>query len=173
MDDDKKKTIFIDVLSAYSVRPLADLVGDVCKREAFPIFQYDIGKYLKLWKGAKVDDHVVYSIDQIALCHGKIRYVKSMALRPLFFPDHQNYQTFVNFASALCSGCLGEKWNEFMIQKHVDAIEKRRWLFVVFAMVEPTMIYTTNRSMLQDKIRQMDQAEAEEKETFGICPLSD
>lgn len=168
---DEGNTIFVDILSSYSFRPLDVLVKETCKRDTVPIFQYDIGKYLKLWRKVKVGDQVVYSIDQTALCHGKIRYIKSKAFRPLFMPDHQNYQTFVNFASALCAGAFEDKWNEFMIQKHVDAIERRRWFFVTFVVFEPSIIYTSNRSILMEKVRKME--EADERESFGLCPMSD
>jgi len=167
----KGNTIFVDILSSYSFRPLNVLVKEACSRKVVPIFQYDIGKYLKVWRNAKVNDQIVYSIDQIALCHGEIRYIKFQTFRPLFLPDHQNYRTFVNFASTVCSGTFEEKWNEFMIQKHVDAIEKHKWLFAVFVVFEPGMIYSSNRSILMEKVRRMD--EAESRESSVLCPLSD
>ena len=168
---DNQNTIFIDRMSVHCRRSLADLVAESHSSQ-IPFFEINIGNYIKQWKGVKLGTHLIYSIDNVGLCGGEIRYVKIKAYRPRWFPDYENYKTFLSFIRAMCCESYDDNWKNEMAQIGVNAIDKKRWLFVAFAIMVPQYFYHSNKSLLDEKIKEMDRAEKEMEEmvscAFGV-----
>jgi len=165
-------TLFIDLQSVHSIRPLSILVEEAYGRE-FPFFETNVGHFIKQWRNARIGQKVVYSIDDIGVCGGIVRFVKSRAFRPMVFPDHGLYKTFVEFARSLCCQSFDQEWKRLMIERHLTAVEQNRWFFVSFALVSPTHFYSSNRELLEAKVKELEKADAELDDlvscSFGQC----
>ncbi len=158
MENRETNIVFIDRISSNEECSLSDLVKEACQNKIV-FFEYSIGSYVKQWKGAKRGSKLMYSIDNVNLCCCEIEYIKQRAFRPRWIPDHDNYKTFISFAKSFCSGSFNEEWKKEAIELHMDAIDKKRWFFVVLAIVEPMYYYTSNKEILDEKIREMAEAE--------------
>lgn len=169
---EKEKTLFIDLQSVHSIKPLDTLVREAYSTE-FPFFETSIGHVIKQWRKAERGDKVIYSIDDIGVCVGTVRFVKSRAFRPLVHPDHEKYKTYVEFARALCCNSFDYEWKRIMIERHLTAIEQGRWFFASFALISPTCFYMDNKKLLDAKVKELETAEQELDDlvacSFGQC----
>lgn len=163
-----RNTVFVDIMSVNSSRSLADLVKESYSDQV-PFFDVSIGKYIKQWRGVKRGNHLVYSIDNVGLCGGEIRYVKTRAFRPLWLPDYESYKTFVGFVRSMCHESYDDEWKEEMIRVGVEAIDQKRWLFVAFAVMAPNYFYHSNKIILEEKIQEMARAEREMEEMVSLA----
>lgn len=167
----EENTIYVDVLSSYSIRPLADLIKDAYS-EQVPFFECSIGKYLKSWHQAKEGDTVIYCIDQIAVCSGSITFIKKKVFRPLWVPDNQIYSVFVDFVRIMCNKSFDRGWQNRMIRQHSVAIKQKKWLFATFAVMQPSLTYSHNKEILMEKAKMMEEAD-NKVDGFVMCPMSD
>lgn len=171
MNEENQNTMFVDVQSVHSPLSLSELVKIACG-EQIPFFEVSTGHFLKQWHNAKDGDKIIYGIDNVAVCQGNITFIKKKVFRPMWIADHEFYKCFVDFARAYGDDVFDKAWQEDMIKKHIAAIGRKRWLFVCFAVMEPTVSYHSNVELLKGKIREMDEAEREANQ-FVMCPLSD
>lgn len=169
---ENSKTLFIDLQSVHSIRPLDVLVREAYSTE-FPFFETSTGHFIKQWRKAERGDKVIYSIDDIGVCGGTVRFIKSRAFRPRVLPDHNNYKTYVEFARSLCCRSLDNEWKKIMIERHLEAIGQGRWLFATFALISPTHFYMANKKLLEAKVNELESAEKELDDlvacSFGQC----
>lgn len=146
-------TIHLDVKSACSWNPLPQLAEEAYS-EQISVFDYQIGRHMPLWRHSKIGDTVIYSIDDITVCSGEITFVKSKAFRPRWRPDNELYVMFIDFAQTMCCQTFDKKWAQFMKRQHVLAMEQKRWMFVVCAIIQPTLHYTSNRAILEERVKE-------------------
>lgn len=156
----KKETIYVDVLPAYSERSLSTIIKDVCSNR-LPIFQVSKGHYMKNWFHARVGSKVIYCIDGTGVCSGDIIFIKQKSFKPLWTGYHDVYKSFVDFARSFCEESFDKDWHKEMIDKHIEAIEKRKWLFVVFAVIEPNLHYINNIRFFRDRVKTIEKEERE------------
>src|SRR5271169_5300765 len=127
---DEHDTIFVDVKSAHSYLSLYELINEAYDQEQISIFQYQIGSHIPAWRKAKVGDEVIYAIDDVGVCGGEITFLRTRAYRPIWYPDHDPiYKTHISFTQEMCCDVFDDEWVKCMINQHIDAIERKRWLF--------------------------------------------
>ena len=168
MSDENKNAVYIDVCSSESDYSLEYLLKEALS-DQIVFFNVKIGNHLRAWKNARRGGRLTYYIDNIAICSGEIIYFKKRAFRPLWRPDHEYYKTFVDLAQILCSHKYDQNWIDEMVHVGIDAIDKKRWLFVAFAIVEPMMVFTTNKEILEDKIKLQDTASQELEHMVSVA----
>ena len=160
MIESQPGTFFADVCNSREDASLDDLLKEACSRQV-NLCDYSIGTYLKKWRGIKIGDKVIYSINNTVICAGEVNYVKSKAFRPLWMPDHNSFKIHAAFIRAMCHSTFDNDWINKMINVHEDAIEHKRWLFVVTVIISPILVYRSNKEILEDTIKQIKESEAE------------
>ena len=158
--EDKKNSIYIEVKSSNSFFSLGELVDEAYSHQ-ISVFHCRMGHHFPMWRKISVGDNVIYAIDDLPVCGGEISFLKKIAFRPRWFPDHETYKASVCFAQGMCCHIFDESWAARMVQQHIDAIEKKRWFFVVFAVVKPTYHLLTNKPILDDKVKTIIEADEE------------
>jgi len=167
---DGKGQIFIDIKSSSSFYTLGDLVEEAYSNQ-IAVFQYRIGFHLPIWKNIEVGDDAIYAIDDITTCGGEIKFLKKKVFRPRWIPDHEVYKTCVAFAAGICQQSLDGEWKKAMIDKHVDAIDKKRWFFMVFAVIQPSYHLVANKSILDGRVREITEAEDEMRKLEAVYSI--
>lgn len=156
-----RDNVFIDVKSSNSFRSLAELVEDAFDNNVITVCQFRIGEHLPKWRNTIKGDQVIYAIDDIGCVGGEINYICKRVFRPRWMPDNNDYKGLINFAHGMNPTQFNQKWVEYMIEQHCEAINQKRWLFFVLAAIEPTYHLTHNKKFLLDKANQMIDAEEE------------
>lgn len=157
--NEERDQIFIDVKSANSFRSLHELVDEAFSERDITICQYRIGAHINIWRKAQKGDPVLFAIDDIGCAGGEITYLLKKAFRPRFLPDNESYKSMIHFARGMNPKLYTQQWTEYMIERHFEAIEKKRWLFLVLAVIAPTYRLEGNRELLMEKAREMSEAE--------------
>jgi hypothetical protein len=154
--------IYLNVRSTHSWKHIGELADEVYSQQ-IAVFEHKIGEHMPLWRTAKIGDHIVYNIDDIALCGGEISFIKSKAFRPKWLPDNRDFKIFVDFAQSMACESLSKNWAKYMINQHVEAIEKHgKWLFAVFAIIRPMYHYAGNKSIIYEKVKDVVAYEEEQ-----------
>ena len=151
---DNKKKIFIEIKSSDSLLTLGELVEEAYSRQ-ISVFHTRIGHHFPIWMPIHAEDEAIYAIDNISVCGGEITHLKKRAFRPRWFPDYEEYKTYVAFIQGMCCHIFGDDWIKYMIQQHIEAIDKKKWLFTVFAIIKPTYHLSSNKSILDQRVKAM------------------
>lgn len=146
--------IYLNVKSAYAYNHISELVTEAYSQQ-ISIFECEIGRHIPLWRNAKINDTVIYSIDDIALCCGEISHIKSKAFRPVWFPDHDYFRTFVDFTQSMCCQTFSESWAKNIHTQHVEAIKAGRWIFAVCVVIKTRYHYIGNKPAIQERVREV------------------
>jgi len=167
----ENRIIFIETLSCNSEKTLGDLVGEAYSNQ-LAFFECSVGHYNKQWYNIKRGDTIVYMIDGVTACKGEVILKIQRVYKPIFMPDHEEYKTFSEFAKEMCPRNFSDDdWLLFAQQKHTKAIAKDKLFFVVFAIVRTNCLFQKNKSILLDKVAEMEQAEVD-MASIGICSLN-
>ena len=171
--NEERDQVFIDVKSADSVRSLTELVDDAYNEDAITVCQYRIGSHIPMWRPVMKGDPALYAIDDIGAIGGEITYIIKRAFRPRWFPDNEKYKELIHFAHGMSPKIFGKQWVDYMVQVHNEAIDRKRWLFIIIAMIEPHYRMDGNRGVLLQKAKDMADAEDELDKEAARMALGD